>query len=90
MGLLDEAIGVNTAKRPTTSLMLDRVLVSLSDFEDHDRLLDMLAAPVESWGHEQMAGIIRHVCDELGVDHEGVKSNNVGDWRRREWRRVGS
>ena len=88
MGLLDEAIEKETAT--TRNQKLDRILATLGDFEDKDRLLDMLTAPTDQWGHKAMAGIIRHVCDELGVPHEDVNEDNVSRWRETERARGGS
>jgi hypothetical protein len=79
LGLLDEAIQTKTTK--PSNKKLDRILAALHDFDEFDRLHDMIAAPVDQWGHTAIAGILRHVCDELGVDHEDVNSDNVQAWR---------
>ncbi len=84
---LDAAIAAT--EPPPTPNTVDRVIDRLHDFEDVDRLLDMLRSPISEWGHKRMADIIRDVCDELGVDHEDCSQKNVEEWRKRE-RRVGS
>lgn len=79
--VLDEAIGSTPVRANPKGLRLDRVLAELADCDDFDRLLDMLEAPVDRWGHRQMAGIIRHMCDSLGVECEKVNGDDVAAWR---------
>lgn len=83
--VLDEAIGNTPARSNPKGLRLDRVLADLTDCDDFDRLLDMLAAPVDRWGHRQMAGIIRHLCDHYGVQADGeITDSDVSAWRNRQ------
>lgn len=78
--VLDEAIA---AVAPTKKgNRVDRCLSGLrgSAFNEFDRLLDILADD-ERFGNKQVAGIIRHLCDEFKVEHEGVNRDNVAQWR---------
>ena len=82
--VLDEAIGATPARSNPRGLRLDRILSELTDCDDFDRLLDMLGEPVDRWGHRQMAGIIRHLCDHYDVDHGEVTDSDVSAWRNRQ------
>jgi len=82
--ILDTAIEQTPARQNPVGLKLDRVLVALTDCDDFDRLLDMLRTPADQWGHRQMAGIIRHVCDQLGTEHEQLTDGDVSRWRDRQ------
>lgn len=80
--VLDEAIEKVKPDPPTSKI--DRILAELTDCDDFDRLIDMLTAPLTEWPHKPMAGIIRHLCDHYGVNHENVTGKNVGDWRSKQ------
>ena len=84
MGLLDDAIAANETRTP--SRKCDRILSRLTDiqFDQLDRLLDMLTAPVTEYGHRALAGIIRYICDELSVEHEDVSEKDVHLWRSKQ------
>ena len=77
--VLDEAIALSKPTRKGNRV--DRCLAGLdcTKFDEMDRLLDILAD--DRYGNKQAAGIIRHVCDEFKVEHEGVNGDNVGQWR---------
>jgi hypothetical protein len=79
MGLLDEAITKVTIV--PRNRKMDRILAALADWDELDQLLDLLAAPIDQAGHKAMAGIIGHVCDQLGIDHERVNEDNVKAYR---------
>lgn len=86
--VLDEAIGNVPARANSKGLRLTRVLAELNDRPDFDRLLDMLNAPVDRWGHRQMAGIVRHLCDHYGVETDGeVTDADISAWRARQGER---
>lgn len=83
--VLDEAIGATPARSNPKGLRLDRILSELTDCDDFDRLLDMLNEPVDRWGHRQMAGIVRHLCDHYGVQVDSeVTDSDVSAWRNRQ------
>ena len=85
--ILDDLIEQIPARSNPKGLRLDRVLAGLTDCDDFDRLLDMLAATPEQWGHKQMAGIVRHLADHYGVDHENVTDGDISRWRDRQGER---
>lgn len=78
--VLDEAIAAVAPPPPTSKI--DRILAELADRDDFDRLLDILNSSWRQWPHTQTAGILRHLCDHYGVDHESVSDKNVGEWRQ--------
>ena len=84
MGVLDDAIESDTT-RDVGGNRIDRILGRLAEHlpaEEQERLAQMVNAPLEQWGHTKVAGIIRHVCDEVGVSHEGLNYKNVEQYRK--------
>lgn len=89
MGVLDDAIAGAGPTRIVTSRRLDRLLASFKDAgmpaSDIDRLVGMIHAPVEEWGHTVLVRVLRSCAAELGVngpDAERLNYKDVEDYRK--------
>jgi hypothetical protein len=92
LGLIDEAVAVNTAKRTYVNLpdhsRLDLILedlVAAGHDADCERIIAWLEAPLRTYDNDYLLKLIYDMCRFAGIGNRDLNRKNVAMWRRKRW-----